>query len=55
MEKERELDITLHALPSWMTPSTMRIKIKLKNQEFISLIDSGSTHNFINDHLVKIL
>ena len=33
----------------------MRIKVILGNREFIALIDSGSTHNFVNNRIAEIL
>lgn len=33
----------------------MRIKVTLENQEFIALIDSGSTHNFVNHRIAEAM
>ena len=41
-------EITLYALVGSSSSNTMRIKGKIKNQEVVSLIDSGSTHNFLD-------
>jgi hypothetical protein len=37
------------------TPQTINIKGYIKNKKVIMLIDSGSTHNFINSKLEKLL
>ena len=47
--------ISLHALVGTEGHQTMRIIGKIKNQTMIVLVDSGSSHNFINQKLVKSL
>ncbi|EOX93785.1 Uncharacterized protein TCM_002711 [Theobroma cacao] len=41
--------ISLHALAGTSNPRTMRIREKIHGHVATILIDSGSTHNFIND------
>jgi hypothetical protein len=40
--------ISLNYLTSISTPQTLKLIGYLKNQKFIILVDSGSTHNFIH-------
>ena len=40
--------ITLYALIGSSSSNTMRVKGKIENQEMVSLIDSGSIHNFLD-------
>ncbi|OMO81357.1 Retrotransposon gag protein [Corchorus olitorius] len=47
--------ITLHALLGATGPQTMRVAGKIKNQWIMILIDTGSTHNFINTAVAKRL
>ena len=39
-------EITLYALLGSPSPGTMRVLARIKQQEMVILIDSGSTHNF---------
>lgn len=54
-EPELEPEVTLHALTGWITPRTTRMTATMGSHEVMVLIDSGSTHNFISDHLASTL
>ena len=47
--------ITLYALVGNPTTNTMRIKGRIQNHEVVSLIDSGSTHNFLDAVVLPVL
>ena len=47
--------ISLHALTGITDYNTMRVKGKIKNQLINILIDTGSTHNFVDQLVVKKL
>jgi hypothetical protein len=47
--------ISCHALADINTPQTLKIEGYIKNKKVTMLIDSGSTHNFINCKLAKLL
>ena len=48
-------EITLYALVGNPTANTMRIKGRFQNHEVVSLIDSGSTHNFLDAAVLPVL
>ncbi|KAG8658352.1 hypothetical protein MANES_03G138751v8 [Manihot esculenta] len=54
-EDEDEPEISLHALTGWSNSQTMRVLVKIGSTEMIVLIDSGSTHNFINGKMAESL
>ncbi|KAH9792244.1 hypothetical protein KPL71_004039 [Citrus sinensis] len=54
-EEHDKPKITFYALAGWAAPQTMRVKAKIGPHEIIVLVDSGSTHNFINSHLANML
>ena len=41
-------EITLYALVGNLSSNTTRVKSRIKNQEIVSLINLGSTHNFLD-------
>lgn len=41
-------EITLYALVGNLSSNTMRVKSRIKNQEIISFINLGGTHNFLD-------
>jgi hypothetical protein len=47
--------ISCHALVGINTPQTLKIEGYIKKKKVTMLIDSGSTHNFINCKLAKLL
>ena len=47
--------ISLYALTGWAAPRTMRVMARIGPYQIIVLIDSGSTHNFINTKLANML
>jgi hypothetical protein len=47
--------ISCHALVNISTPQTLKIEGYIKKKKVTMLIDSGSTHNFINYKLAKFL
>ena len=48
-------ETTLSALVGSPSSNTMRIKGKIKNQEVVSLIDSRSTHTFLDATMLTSL
>jgi hypothetical protein len=48
-------EISLHALFGKANPTTMKLQGTLLDTEILILVDSGSTHNFISDNLVREL
>lgn len=47
--------ISLHAIVGCLGPRTMRVKAVIGKRELILLIDSGSTHNFVDQKLAQVL
>jgi hypothetical protein len=47
------LGISLHALAGALTPQTMRVMGKIGEQQVVILIETGSTYNFVDQHLAK--
>ncbi|KAB1203113.1 hypothetical protein CJ030_MR8G008945 [Morella rubra] len=50
---EADLEISLHALTGSLNPKTMRVVGRVGGQNVVILIDSGSTHNFLDPSIVK--
>jgi hypothetical protein len=46
-------EIFLHAITGSMHPKTMRIKDWIGSQKVLILIDSGSTHNFVDTSIYE--
>ena len=51
LDEEIEAEISLHAMAGTPTPQTMRVTGMIASHPFYILIDSGSTHNFIDPHI----
>jgi len=41
--------ISLHAITGTTAVTTMQLRVLVGGRKFTSLLDSGSTHNFVND------
>lgn len=54
-DEPHNLEITLHALSSWVAPKKMHVVATISVHMVINLIYSGSTHNFISQHMAKVL
>jgi hypothetical protein len=50
-----EPEISLHAISGSVAPKTMRLVGWIRNHRVVILIDSGSTHNFIDLHAIPKL
>ncbi|XP_057967759.1 uncharacterized protein LOC131157517 [Malania oleifera] len=48
-------EITLHAMVGSISPKTMRLVGKIKGEQVVIIIDSGSTHNFVDLAVIKKL
>jgi hypothetical protein len=46
-----DLVISINALTSFSAPQTLKLTGYIKNRKFIILVDSGSTHNFIQHRI----
>lgn len=51
MEEEGAIEISLQALSSTFNPRTLQLRGKVKGRDLTILIDSGSTHNFVQDNV----
>lgn len=54
-EQETGIQISLHTLNSNTSETTLRIKVAVGGMEILILIDTGSTHNFLNSKTVEYL
>ena len=54
-DEETEPEITLYALVGNPTPGTMRVKGRVNSVSLVILVDSRSTHNFIDAAVVSVL
>ena len=48
-------EITLYALLGCPSPGTMRVLVRINHQELVILIDTGSTHNFLDTSIWMLL
>ena len=48
-----EVELSLHAMSGVKAPSTMRLMAWIGKYEVTLLVDSGSSHNFVNANLIK--
>jgi hypothetical protein len=55
LEEFVEPEITLHALTGWTAPKTMRVTAKIGSHAIFTLINTGSTHNFISERMANLL
>lgn len=53
--QNEEVEITLYALTRTPTPSTMRVKGRVSGDRLVILVDTGSTHNFVDASLISSL
>ncbi|KAG2689172.1 hypothetical protein I3760_09G128300 [Carya illinoinensis] len=53
LDKGKCPEISLHAILGSSNPKTMRIRGKIGNQSVTILIDSGSTHNFLDPAILN--
>lgn len=53
VNQEEEVEITLYALVGTPTPGIMRVRGKVNGNGLVILIDTGSTHNFVDASLVS--
>lgn len=42
------MQISLHAVTGITTSQTMQVQLSINGHDFLALLDSGSTHNFID-------
>ena len=54
-KEETDPEITLYALVGSPSPGTMRVKGMVNSVSLVILVDSGSTHNFIDAAVVSVL
>ena len=55
IEQEEDVEITLYALIGTLTPGTMRVRGKINGSGLVILVDTSSTHNFVDALLVSSL
>ena len=53
--QEEDIEITLYALIGTPTPGTMRVMGKINGSGLVILVNTSSTHNFIDASLVSSL
>jgi hypothetical protein len=52
---DQELEISLNAIIETPNPKTMRMIGIIKGQQVTILIDLGSTHNFVDEQVAKLI
>jgi hypothetical protein len=50
-----ELGVSLHALTSLCGANTMQLMVHIKGKQLRTLVDSGSTHSFVHEAVVRVL
>ena len=55
IEQEEDVEITLYALIGTPTPGIMRVRGKINGSGLVILVDTSSTHNFVDALLVSSL
>nr|XP_023885311.1 uncharacterized protein LOC111997457 [Quercus suber] len=55
IEQEEDVGITLYALTGTPTPGTMRVRGRIKGSGLVLLVDTSSTHNFVDALMVSSL
>nr|GME10613.1 reverse transcriptase [Ipomoea batatas]GME10633.1 reverse transcriptase [Ipomoea batatas] len=55
VEMTIEHEISLHALVRSMSPRTFRLNANIKNQVFTIVIDTGSSHNYLQPRILSFL
>ena len=53
--QDEEVEITLYAITGTPTPGTMRVKGRVNGDRLVILIDTGSTHNFVDASWISSL
>lgn len=53
--EREEMHLSLNAISGAAGPNTIRVRALVKNQVLLMLLDSGSSHNFINESLAQKL
>lgn len=53
LEDDSEVGVSIHALQGTQGLHTLKIEGLIKKLQVTMLVDTGSTHNFISQHLVK--
>ena len=46
-------EISLHAVTGTYTGGTMQLMVTIGTTDFIALVDSGSTHNFLSARVIQ--
>ncbi|WVZ68636.1 hypothetical protein U9M48_017555 [Paspalum notatum var. saurae] len=54
-EAANDLGISLHALTGISTAKTMQLRVRLGDTDLLALVDSGSTHTFLDDATARRL